>query len=140
VVIVIDTNVLFSAFAFPSGVSASVVSHCLQQHEVRVSAHIVDELRRHLNNKTGLTLEQVEAVIALLLEASGGSGWVEPAPVRADACRDPNDLPVLGTAAACGASVLLTGDKDLLVLKTFEDCLILAPRDFLDRFLPGGLR
>lgn len=60
---------------------------------------------------------------------------VAPAAVAAEACRDPNDLPVLGTAIAGGAQVLVTGDKDLLVLNKFQGILILSPRGFYDRFV-----
>jgi predicted nucleic acid-binding protein len=50
-------------------------------------------------------------------------------------CRDPDDLPVLGTAVAGGASVLVTGDEDLLTLHEFQGIVILSPREFHDRCL-----
>ena len=55
---------------------------------------------------------------------------VTPDVVAKDACRDINDLPVLGTAIAGGADVLVTGDKDLLILHPFQNIAILSPREF----------
>jgi putative PIN family toxin of toxin-antitoxin system len=45
--------------------------------------------------------------------------------------RDPNDDMILGCAIAAHADVLVTRDKDLLTLETYEGIAILAPEDFL---------
>jgi hypothetical protein len=45
---------------------------------------------------------------------------VQPAQVDRDACRDPSDLPVLGTLLAANADCLVTGDTDLLALGEFR--------------------
>ena len=47
--------------------------------------------------------------------------------------RDPTDDVILGTAVAAGADLLVTGDKDLLVLKHFESIPIITPTDCLAR-------
>ena len=39
----------------------------------------------------------------------------------------------LGTALAADAECLVTGDKDLLSLKRYQDVLVLSPRAFYDR-------
>jgi len=64
--------------------------------------------------------------------------WVSPVTVPPDACCDKNDLPVLGTAIAADAPVLVTGDKDLLTLHPFQNIAILSPRDFHTRFVAIG--
>jgi predicted nucleic acid-binding protein len=43
---------------------------------------------------------------------------------------DPDDLPVLGTAVAGLCHCLVTGDKELLSLKTVEGIPIIAPSSF----------
>ena len=58
---------------------------------------------------------------------------VEPKDVPRDACRDPDDLPILGTLLAAEADCLVTGDKDLLDLKEFQSVPILSPRTLHDR-------
>jgi predicted nucleic acid-binding protein len=40
---------------------------------------------------------------------------------------------VLSTALAGGVEAILTGDRDLLVLGTYQSIAILTPRDFLSR-------
>jgi predicted nucleic acid-binding protein len=54
--------------------------------------------------------------------------------VENEACRDLDDLAVLGAAIAAEADMIVSGDSDLLVLKNFRGVLILSPREFLDRF------
>lgn len=54
---------------------------------------------------------------------------VEPAPVPTDACPDPDDLPVLGTAVAGRATLLVTGDGELLALASHAGTAIVTPRE-----------
>ena len=70
-----------------------------------------------------------EAVSFLRQQAS----IVGPAEVPPNACRDSDDLPVLGTALAAGADCLVTGDADLLALGAFRGVPILSPRACYDR-------
>ena len=57
--------------------------------------------------------------------------FVEPEPLSERICRDADDDVVLATAVAGKADVIVTGDDDLLVLKTFRGIRILSPRKFL---------
>lgn len=61
---------------------------------------------------------------------------VEPKQVAMDACRDSDDLPVLGTLVSGNADCLVTSDKDLLVLETFNGHPIQSPRRFWERLKP----
>jgi len=55
---------------------------------------------------------------------------VSPVEVPSTACTDPNDLPVLGTAVAGRADVLITVDKDLLDLRGYSGISISRPSQF----------
>jgi predicted nucleic acid-binding protein len=55
---------------------------------------------------------------------------VQPAAVPPEACRDPDDTPVLGTAVAGECQCIITGDDDLLTLGRFRGIDIIPPRDF----------
>jgi putative PIN family toxin of toxin-antitoxin system len=55
---------------------------------------------------------------------------VVPTDLPANVCRNPEDVPVLGTAVAAGASVLVTVDKDLVALGEFQGITIIKPGDF----------
>lgn len=49
-------------------------------------------------------------------------------------CRDPKDNKFLELAVAGGASVIITGDRDLLALHPFRGIEILTSADFLARY------
>ncbi len=55
---------------------------------------------------------------------------VRPEKLNPKTCRDPNDLMVLGLVLPRDAQAIVTGDKDLLVLESFEDASIVTPRVF----------
>lgn len=46
-------------------------------------------------------------------------------------CRDPDDDKFLACAVATNADCIVTGDRDLLVLRDEVPCPILTPREFL---------
>ena len=52
---------------------------------------------------------------------------------RFQACRDPKDNLLLEVAVASKASIIVTGDQDLLVLHPFRRISILPPAQFLRR-------
>ncbi len=52
--------------------------------------------------------------------------------------RDPNDDMILACAIASDADVLVSRDKDLLSLGSYEGVAILTPEDFLDRLRKSG--
>ena len=61
--------------------------------------------------KSSFRTKRVEAIISFLERHT----WnLQPADV-------PDDLMVLGTAKAAGASFLVTGDRDLLTLDSYDD-------------------
>ena len=55
---------------------------------------------------------------------------VAPAVLENPVCRDPDDDIILGTALAGDVVCIVTGDKDLLVLKRFESVNIVSPAEF----------
>ncbi len=51
-----------------------------------------------------------------------------------DVCRDPDDNHLLALCKDGKVDLLITGDKDLLVLKRFGKTRILAPADFIKQY------
>jgi predicted nucleic acid-binding protein len=45
-------------------------------------------------------------------------------------CRDKDDDEILALSQSIRADYIITGDKDLLVLKSFNSTLIVLPREF----------
>ena len=127
--IVLDSNVLLAAIGY-GGQCRWVLDVCTRSHELVLSEYILSEVWRHLSGKVGYSPSMAEHSVALLREAAE---IVTPTEVTPGACRDPRDLPVLGTVLAGRADCLVTGDQDLLVLGVFRDHPILSPRQFRDR-------
>jgi len=130
--VVLDTNVLLAAFA-ARGLCEALVAACLQSHEIHeivLSEHILGELAEHLSGKLKMPARQAREIVELVREHAD---IVEPAELPADICRDPDDVPVLGTAVAGNVEALVTGDAELLKLGEIHDVPILSPRGFYDR-------
>jgi len=124
--VVLDTNVLVAAFGF-GGICRAVVDVCVDSHELVLSEHILAEVHRHLQGKLNPPSSSADQRVSFLREVAK---VVRPAAVPPDACRDGDDVPVLGTVVAAKADCLVTGDEDLLVLREFRGHPILTPRQF----------
>jgi putative PIN family toxin of toxin-antitoxin system len=131
--VVLDANVLFSAFA-TRGVCAEVLDRTVARFEPVTSGRIVGDATRALRRKAGATAAEREAVEAVLTVVAI---WIDPPPLAERVSRDPDDDHVLAVAVATGASYLVTGDRDLLVLRRFRGVEIVAPAAFL-RALEAG--
>jgi uncharacterized protein len=127
--IVFDTNILFAAFA-ARGLVHSVFGLCLESHSIVISEHILDELERHLKDKLLLPADGVLMITGFLREncTVEGESAVDPS-----ACRDKDDLKVLGLVEKAGADLIITGDDDLLIIKAYRAIPILSPRQFWER-------
>lgn len=126
--VVLDSNVLIAAFA-TRGLCESLVEVCLSDHELIVSKHLLNEVQRNLTNKIKLPVGIINDIISLLRDQ--GTLMV-PDLVSADACRDADDIPILGLAQVASADCIVTGDKDLLVLGRIGVIPIYSPRAFAD--------
>ena len=126
--VVLDANVIIAAFA-ARGLCEAVLELCISDHEIIVSRHLLAEVQGHLVSKIKLPTEVAKEIV-VLLEDRGV--LVDPASVDQSACRDRNDLPILGLAVAADADYIVSGDKDLLVLKHHRDIPICSPRAFAD--------
>lgn len=128
--VVLDSNVIISAFA-AKGLCDSVFQSCLASHELFLSVPMLGEIEANLTQKMRISSGRVREIIAFLRSELT---FVEPLAVPADACRDQGDLIVLGTTVAASAAYLVTGDRDLLILRYFRGTDILSPREFHTRF------
>lgn len=126
----LDSSVLIAAYVARAGVCAELLEDVLRRHELVLSQHILDEVGRKLTRKFLFPDRLVQAVLQSLANAAT---LVTPADLPADACRDPDDVPVLGTAVAGGAALLVSMDRDLLDLGRYEDVEIVRPGEFWGR-------
>jgi putative PIN family toxin of toxin-antitoxin system len=128
--IVLDSSVLIAAHITRAGVCAELLEDVLMQHQLVTSQHILDELARKLTEKFDFPSAAVRNVVKFI---GRNATKVEPAEIPQNVCRDPEDLPILGTAVAAKASLLITVDKDLLVIGEFQGIAIVRPGEFWRR-------
>ncbi len=129
--VVLDTNVLVSAFVFHGAISALVtlwqnrtitplVSRAIQLEYLRVLSrpnfHLTAAQIRRLMEEEWLPFVEVIEVRAV------------PRVVR----EDPSDDKFLACAVAGQASHLISGDRHLLVLGVHQNIRILTPAEFLN--------
>ena len=123
---VLDTNVLVAAVA-TRGMCAQLFEHVLANHMFAIDSNLTGEVQRVLRDKIRVPADRVADFVKLL---HGHASVLDPKPLTAPACRDPDDDRVLALCRAFEAEVLVTGDADLLVLDPWEGLRIVSPRDF----------
>ena len=128
--VVIDANVLIAAYA-ARGLCESTVELCIVNDDIILTQEIIDDLVEKLIKKIKLPTAKATAIAAYL---KGNARLVEAASIPRDACRDPDDLNILGAAISGEAEYIISGDDDLLSLKTYEDIPIVSPRQYWERF------
>lgn len=130
--VVIDTNVVVSS-TFWGNVPRLVIERTVREAQPITSDDIVAELLRVLSYpkfEQELTKRKTSALeIAQEFEAS--CEIVIPVEVP-DYVRDPKDRIIFGCAVGGRADYIVSGDKDLTDLKSYEGIPILTPSQFLN--------
>ena len=124
--VVLDTNVIVAAFA-ARGLCAEVFEVCVSGHSIVLSEHILSETQDKLIKKVKLPKKAALAIIDYL---RGIAEIVIPVLLDKSICRDKDDVIIIGTAISGLANFIITGDEDLLILKTYKDVKIVTPRQF----------
>ena len=127
-IVVLDTNVFVAAMV-AKGLCYEVVVRALGSCTVVTSHLLTEELERTVRARFSLG----PGGRTFLEQLASRTRLVQPAPLPAPVCRDADDDQVLATAIAGGATVIVTGDQDLLVIRRYKDIDIVSPRDFLGR-------
>jgi putative PIN family toxin of toxin-antitoxin system len=125
--VVLDSSVLIAASLSRAGVCAELLEDVLTHHELVVSDFILEELGRKLRDKFNFPQNEIRQLRRFLSKVATS---VAPLDLPANVCRDPTDVPVLGTALAGSAPILVTVDKDLLALGEFRGIAIIKPGEF----------
>jgi putative PIN family toxin of toxin-antitoxin system len=125
--ILLDTNVLIAAL-IARGVCHELLEHCILRHTLFTSDFILNETHEKLVEKFGYAENLADEAISLFRSRMQ---LVSPAKLERQVCRDPDDDNILAAAVSGKCDCIITGDKDLLVLKAFRGIDILSPRDFI---------
>jgi len=129
--VVLDTNILVSAIAYPGSTPGRIFSAWQSgQLDVVLSRYILDEMERVLPRFARVKLNTSE-IRDLADSFMFKAEIVEPTAIQEASLRDEADAPVLGTLLAAKADYLITGDKDLLALAA--EYPIVTPAAFWER-------
>ncbi len=132
--IVLDTNLVVSAFLQPRGTAAEALGIALREFEVVMAEPTLAELAdvlsrdkfdRYLDKPTrrALLRDYAEAARAVIVTESVAD------------CRDPRDNKFLELALAAGARLVISGDRrDLLSMSPWRGIEIVAVRAFVEEW------
>ena len=127
--IVVDTNIFISALL--GSKSCQQIYEFLKEDKFQlvISENLVTELKSTLIlAKFEFTKEEIDELIEHVLRKAQK---VEST-VKIDICRDPKDNIIIECAIAGKADFIVTGDEDLLTLKSFRKISIITPKKFLE--------
>ncbi len=132
--IVADTNVIVSALLWKKKLERFARLINEQKIILCFSSQTIDELIRvaeypHILNKARNAGIDIFAVIDKLI---ANSIIVHPRFIPSLIVEDPSDNMFLACAIEAEADFLVSGDKHLLKLKSFQNIPILAPKQFLN--------
>ena len=134
--VVFDTNVYVSE-ALVGGIAEGIVQACVRaRFRIFVSTFLLDETERVLHEKLQFSARYASLVRQRVLRRGEA---IQPPPSRHVVPEDSNDSPVLQAAISAGADFLVTGDRHLLSLHSYESIQIVSMRDFAERLINDGL-
>jgi uncharacterized protein len=128
-----ETTVLVSAFLRPQGVAGLLLGAARQRlYSCSLCEDIVVEVAHalaypHIQERYRYSPDDSRAFCEAL---RASFPLVPPSPTVVHISRDPGDDVILACAVAAAASHLVTRDKDLLVIGTYEGITILSPEAF----------
>lgn len=132
---VIDTNVLIAGLLWhgsPHALLTQVRSGALGLvSSPALLVELADVLSRTkfdaVLKRTSTSRERLLAEVRQLTQV------LDPPPLAQPVCRDPDDDKVLALALAARVELIVSGDRDLLVLQQFEGMPIVDPAQALQR-------
>ena len=126
--VVFDTNIFVSALILPGSRAEKALTRVIEgKDRLVLSESILNELLGVLARKFARDREELARVALWLGELAE---WVRPAR-RVSVVADQADNRILECASAAEAEAIVTGDKGLLGLGTFEGIAIVTLRDYL---------
>ena len=124
-----DTNILISAFMVEGNEYRLIEKGFKKEILLLTSLALIEEFKEvALRPKFGFTKEEIDDFVDALVEVSE---LVMPTQKITGVCRDPDDEKLLEAAVEGKADYIVSGDKDLLVLKSFSNIKIVTAAELL---------
>jgi uncharacterized protein len=126
--LVADSNIWISAFNFSGNPRRVIELGASELVQIATSDAILQEVWRVQHEKFELAMEQLEEWQKDILEFTLHVKPTETLDVVKD---DADDNRVIECAVGARADYIVTGDNDLLRLRTFRNVAIVSPAEFL---------
>ena len=127
--VIIDTNVFISGI-FWGGIPGKILDSWINDSfNLAASPEIISEYERILTEITKSTKPELVAHWLLLIAQNAHIVEIRK---RFNICRDPDDNKFIDAAISFAADYIITGDSDLLDLKSVINVKIIRPREFIN--------
>jgi putative PIN family toxin of toxin-antitoxin system len=134
--IVADTNTLLSGFLWDGTPAKFVAAAFAERARLFTSAELLEELLETLQRPkfAGRLLSRGETPDDIFERYRNASVKIIPAEIVSPTnLRDSDDIHILACAVAAECDAIVTGDIDLLVLKSFQGIPIMTAAEILQR-------
>ena len=130
--IVIDTNIVISGIFF-GGYSREILKAVTKEKfEAYATNEIIIEYYKTVNDM--IERKQGNLDISALQKFSRNIRIVYPSS-NINICRDPDDDKFIECAVDAKALYIISGDKDLLTIKNYDEVEIITAKDFCEKYL-----
>lgn len=130
---VLDSNVFISGILFPSSIPRKILENAeSDKFRLVISKAIITEIRGVLRVKFDFEIGKLELFEELILAISE---LVEPKIKISIIKDDPDDNKILECAVEGKVNYIVSGDKHLLNVNSYQRIKIITPREFMDKFL-----
>jgi len=130
--IVLDTNVIISSLLLSQSVPARILAQAEQHETILFSDAVLSEISIVLSRPKFRPYLDEDVITEFLARID--QNWQRVKILHLiTVCRDPKDDKFLELAVNGGASHIITGDKDLLVLNPFRSIHILTPTQYIEQ-------
>lgn len=139
--VVLDTNIFLRALINPHSRCGRLLDKFADDYELILSPAIVREVLEVLHRpQLRAKLPQIGQLdVARIISLFEQARVVEPQDLPS-VCRDPHDDKFLACASSARADYLVTEDKDLLVLETYEGTRICQSVEFIALLESGRMQ
>jgi len=128
--VVFDTNIFISALVIPGSRAEKAILRSRDGADtLLISKPILDELLSTLARKFSRDPEALSQVAVMMMEMAE---LVEPRNT-VEVFKDDPDNRILECAESGRADVIVTGDKEMLLLKRYQGIQLISLRDYLAR-------
>ncbi|MDJ0598459.1 MAG: putative toxin-antitoxin system toxin component, PIN family [Crocosphaera sp.] len=131
--IVIDTNVFISALLNPLGTPKQVIEIAVNHFTILQSESTYQELETRISKKKFDKYLEKNDRLDFLLAIKYKSSFIDICH-QTIICSDSDDNKFLELAVSGIANYIITGDNDLLTIKSYQEIEIIKPINFLNLF------